>query len=130
MKITWTGINELKRALSRADELAATAIKAGLVEEAESIMAESKSVTPVDTGVLRASGTVLPPEQHGTKVTVTMGYGGAAQQYAIPVHERLGVSHPSGQAKYLEGPFLARAGKIPANVSRRIERAWQRLRSV
>lgn len=96
------------------------ALAAALYEEAEDIMADSKAnYVPVDTGTLRASGTVLPPELTGTHVVVTLGYGGAAQDYALPVHERLDVHHPHGQAKYLEAPVLAAIPQLGAKVAAR-----------
>lgn len=35
-----------------------------------------------------------------------------AQNYAIPVHERTGVHHPVGQAKFLEKPARALRGEL------------------
>ena len=46
--------------------------------EAEQIMRRSRPLVPVDTGVLRGSGTVLPPVVEGTFALVRMGYGGPA----------------------------------------------------
>jgi len=67
------------------------------------IMTESKRRVPVKTGNLRASGQVARPERtEGRKIVVTLSYGGAAVDYAVPVHENLEAEHPHGQAKYLE----------------------------
>lgn len=123
-----TGIPELLRALDRAGDLATEALTSAMVLEQEAIIATAKARTPVDTGVLRASGTVLSPEVRGTEIAVTAGFGGAAQAYAVVVHERLGAHHPVGQAKFLESAFLARTPKIPVNLAKRVEAAWQRLR--
>lgn len=124
---TITGVTELLRALDRAGDLASKALESAMFLEQEAVMSEAKARTPVDTGTLRASGTVLPPKVKGSRIEVDAGFGGAAQDYAIPVHERLGVHHPVGQAKFLESAFLERAPKIPANLARRVEAAWRRL---
>ena len=50
-------------------------------------MTRSKSeFCPIDTGALRASGTVTPSIS-GTNVEVKLTYGGAAAPYAVFVHE-------------------------------------------
>lgn len=123
-----TGGAEFARKMRQAPDLAMQALKAALFEEQSAVIAEAQARTPVDTGVLRASGTVLPPEQTGTKVTVEAGFGGAAAAYAIPVHENMGASHAVGQAKFLESSFLERAPKIPSNVAKRVGRAFERLK--
>ena len=82
-------------------------VASGLSLEAEIIMAKSKDLVPVDTGALRSSGHVRKPRTVGDYLVVELGYGGVAVGYAIPVHERLDVHHPVGQAKYLEIPFKA-----------------------
>lgn len=113
---------------AEAEGLAVKALESSMFLEQEAVIAAAKENTPVDTGVLRASGTVLAPKVSGTQVTVEAGFGGAAAGYAVPVHERLGVHHPVGQAKFLERAFLERAPKIPGNLAKRVEAAWQRLR--
>lgn len=123
-----SGGDEFARKMRQAPQLAMKALEAALFQEQSAVIAEAQARTPVDTGVLRASGTVLPPDVTGTKVTVEAGFGGAAQAYAVPVHERMGVAHPVGQAKFLEQPFLERAPKIPGNIAKRVEKAFERLK--
>jgi hypothetical protein len=95
-------------------------VEAALYTEAQVEMTESKRRCPVSPtkaqfkamgrsapknlrpGTLRASGYVNRPEREGRKLTVTMGYGGAAEAYAVVQHERLDYRHTTGQAKYLE----------------------------
>lgn len=77
-------------------------VGAALYREAEIEMTESKKRVPVDTGTLRASGMVSEPVKENGQISVTLSYGGAAKDYAIPVHENLEAFHPVGQAKYLE----------------------------
>ncbi len=62
-----------------------------LYREAERIMADSKQHhVPVDLGTLKGSGHVQLPVVSGTRVVVTMGYGGAASGYAVYLHEGTG----------------------------------------
>lgn len=96
---------ELARLAARAKPIAATQ----LAIEAEVIMAESKQQVPVDTGVLRASGHVLPANVNGDDVEVTLGYGGAAEAYAVIQHENLNYRHTVGNAKFLERPLMEAA---------------------
>lgn len=73
--------------------------------EAELIMTDSKqNFVPVDSGVLRNSGTVKKPVITSKDVTVVLGYGGPAASYAVVVHE-----YPpnvgQGKNKYLSRPL-------------------------
>ncbi len=127
--VHWEGQGEFLRALQQADGLAMKALVAGMLAEQGRTITVAKARTPVDTGTLRASGTVLPPKVAGTRVEVQAGFGGAASGYAIFVHEKLGPHHPVGQAKFLESAFLERAPQMPKNLAREIEQAWRRLAS-
>jgi len=80
-----------------------------LREDSEVTMTLAKERTPVRFGVLRGSGTVFPTEVSGTVLTSRLGFGGAAKEYAIPVHENLTARHAVGQAKFLECAMLERA---------------------
>lgn len=72
--------------------------------EAELIMTDSKmNYVPVDTGVLRNSGTVKKPVIDTRGVTVTLGYGGPSADYAAIVHE-FPPSYGQGKNKYLSRP--------------------------
>lgn len=64
-------------------------VAAALYMIAQQIMTDSKRRCPVasDGGVLRASGQVERPVRNGKRISVTLGYGGAANAYAIAVHE-------------------------------------------
>src|SRR5581483_3232082 len=125
--ITIKGQDQLAAALAQAGPLAMEALKSAMVQEQEQVMAEAKKLCPVDTGVLRASGTVLPPAETGMSAEVVAGFGGAASAYAVPVHERMGVHHPTGQAKFLEQPFLERAATLPAKLAAKVAAAFERL---
>ena len=88
VKVKITGQKELAAAMKKAGNDARRLAAAAIFQEAERVMAKSKEESPVGTdGVLRASGFVRPPEDNGRKITVELGYGGAAQSYAAAVHE-------------------------------------------
>lgn len=84
--------NKLRDIAKRFPDRVASAI----YMEANSIMSKSKRLCPVapDGGTLRASGTVHKPERKGRQISVLMSYGGAAQDYAIAVHEHLSEHSP------------------------------------
>lgn len=116
--IKFTGVNEMLATLRRVVATMPNEVAKALYAEAQIEMTESNRRVPVKFGVLRASGFVQDPEQNGKNISVTLGYGGAAKDYAIPVHENLEAHHPHGQAKYLESvlnesrPYmLTRIGK-------------------
>ena len=112
-----SGTEELTKALSVFGELAKEMLGKALYREAEYIMSDAKQLCPVDTGNLRASGHVTQPEVTGESVSVVLGFGGPAVKYALPVHERLDVHHPNGQAKYLEQPMLAAAKNLESRLA-------------
>lgn len=91
-----------------------------LYQEAQIEMTESKRRVPVDTGVLRASGHVQEPVRSGKSVSVMLAYGGAAEQYAVIVHEDLEAFHKIGQAKYLESVLKESAPHMKKRVAARI----------
>lgn len=81
-------------------------VAAALYTESQLIMTEAKKRTPVapDGGTLRASGMVHKPERDGKNISVEMSFGGAADAYAIAVHEHLSeYSPPSWVAAELSG---------------------------
>lgn len=108
------GSAKLKRELRKLERFVPDAVQKALVEEALDIFAESQVQVPVDTGRLQDSGVV--GELVG-RPGVVIAYG---TDYALPVHERMDVNHTTGNAKFLEGPFLAAASGM---VSRLVKRA-------
>jgi hypothetical protein len=87
------------------------ALVGALGREAERLMTMAKMITPVDTGALRSSGRVEGPinvTSHGA--TFVLAYGGVALDYALRVHEDLGMHHDVGQAKFLETPVREETG--------------------
>jgi hypothetical protein len=98
------------------------ALAAAVTLEAEELITASEPLVPVDEGVLRGSGHVAPAEETIDGVSVTCGYGGAAEAYALVQHERLDYHHRVGQAKYLEEPYLARAGGSTERIAATVKR--------
>ena len=90
-----------------------------LFQEGEAIMLISKrDFVPVDTGNLRATGAVEPPEFEDDVIRVRLVYGGPAALYAWTQHERLDYFHEVGQAKYLERPLMDRVPVLARNVAK------------
>jgi hypothetical protein len=77
------------------------AVAKAMYQEMQVELTEMKRRTPVDTGMLKSSGIVLPPEE-GKKIRVQVVFGGMAAPYAIYVHEDLEAFHKIGQAKFVE----------------------------
>lgn len=127
MNIEFKGIDKLISALKQAPATALEALGVAVVDEMDAVMEEAKRRTPVDTGTLRGSGVVVGPEKQGTQVTAIAGFGGAASDYAVVVHEDLSASHGVGEAKFLERPMLERAGQIPRNLAVRLAQYLGRL---
>jgi hypothetical protein len=106
--ITLKGAAELiakfERLGGEMDDIAASA----LYQEAEKIMTDSKeNYVPVRDNVLRSSGYVDDPEINADGISIEMGYGGAAADYAVIQHENLDFKHGGGKsAKYLEKPLM------------------------
>ncbi len=116
-----TGLDALLTSVDRAVTDLRARCAAAMYQEAEVIMAEAKSLTPVDTGALRASGHVNEPDVSENEVTVTMGFGGPAVDYAIYVHENLAAFHDDGQAKFLEQPLMIAANDLVSRIADRVK---------
>lgn len=118
------GIDELTAQLEALGPRAMQVLAAALYQESEAIMTEAKEQVPVETGTLKNSGYVEPPVVDADGVSVTMGFGGAAEAYALIQHEDLSLNHPrGGNAKFLERPFLARSPQVLENVRAALGRA-------
>lgn len=108
---TMQGGREMMMAIRKIADKFPDRVGAAIYAEAQIEMTEAKKRTPVSPtpappgvipGTLRASGRVEEPIREGKNISVTMSFGGAAQAYAVPQHERLDYIHTTGQAKYLE----------------------------
>lgn len=91
-----------------------------LYEEALAIMAVSQEeYVPIDTGFLKSTGHVSPPEQAKGEVSVRLGFWA---EYAAAVHERVGGAFRNGSAKYLETPMALAAKGMAARVALRMKK--------
>ena len=116
------GSAALRRELKRRGSAAQKALARALFQEGEQIMGKSKRLVPVDTGALRASGHVQLPVIRGKKVTVVLGYGGAAAPYAVFVHEKQARHNPPTQWKYLSTPLFQAIPGMAGRIASRIRK--------
>lgn len=97
----------------------------GLNKAGEYLLAKSVEIVPVDTGDLRASGSVHEAFIGELRVLVVFSMG-----YAAIVHEGTHmnfsrVKNPLAQAKYLEGPLIRERVVLTKIVLAEIRRALQ-----
>ena len=118
---TLTGTKELEERLTAIAATAPQTLASALYREAQIEMTESKKRVPVDTGALRSSGVVDKPQFDGNNISVRLGYGGTAVDYAFRVHEDLEAFHKVGQAKYLESVILESAPHLLERIAKRID---------
>ena len=119
-------VDALASLLIRAGAGAETFIGASLYQEAQVIFAQSQNLVPVRYGILRGSGTVVPPTRGAQGIEVVIGYGGAAHPYAAAVHENLHSRHtPPTSAKYLEIPVMQAIPGLMSRVAIRAELLMQ-----
>lgn len=99
------GMDRLQAALKASPAIALAAVGGSLYREGQRIMADSEREVPVDLGALKNSGTVFEPVVDAMSVSVTLGYGGAAEAYAVIQHENVHFRHHGNQkAHYLSDP--------------------------
>jgi hypothetical protein len=108
-------ISDLKMALNASGEMVMTISKRDFV--------------PVQTGLLQGSGFVEEAEQRGDLVVTTLGYGGAARDYAVAVHEAP-PTWGQGKNKYLSKPLYMLSGDVPRWMAKLMSAAVQRRKGV
>lgn len=87
----------------------------GVYEAAEALLDQAIEKTPLQDGVLRASGIA---SQEGLTAAVSFN-----TPYAVVQHEALGFRHPNGgEAKYLETPANSFGETMEAIVAETIRR--------
>jgi len=89
---------------------------------------ESQQLVPVDTGALKASGTLELANEFFLEATVEYGANiDPTIDYAVVVHEDLEFSHAAPtQAKYLEVPFTRHQDEIREEVLKNLREEWAR----
>ena len=94
------GTSDVLREMRRLAKAYPKAFGAALYKLGVVIMSDALPRTPVEFGVLRASGYVSAPRGSGSNTGVELGFGTV---YAVPQHERMDYKHPRGGGpKYLE----------------------------
>lgn len=121
--VSHSGAKAIQRNLRRAESGYRRALGAALYREGSAILAESLKLVPVDTGRLRATGYVSPPEQTRGGVEVEIGYG---TDYAVKQHEDVSLAHVVGQAKFLQQP----AEEAERGMLTRVQADMRRIASV
>lgn len=130
-----TGLSQFVRRIQLILGELPPAIAGEMYKLGEEIMTLSKDdYVPVDQGILRGSGFVNEPVIETAQISVTLGFGGPAEAYALIQHEDLTYHHPPKDpkhdkhrienmeasplagSKYLERPMLLKAGELPARV--------------
>ena len=139
MGISHSGANQVLARLKGIRDAFPQQVGRAVYKRAQGVMTRSKRefvpVAEKQGGVLRASGHVQSPEIHGRDISVTLSFGGAADAYAIAVHEHLsehsppswqkaeesgdGVQfHPGGAGpKFLEIPLMEAVGTMAVDIA-------------
>lgn len=108
------GVKKVRANLKNASVRMTRAVDAALYQVGLEIDADAVMRTPVDTGRLRSSHYVSPPVGDPSVVQI-----GSGTDYAVPVHERTGVGHTVGEAKYLQNAVDAAKSDMAANIARK-----------
>lgn len=100
-----------------ADAVRKAALR-GITAAGEHLLAESRSLVPLEEGTLERSGEVVVDEAN---LRATVVYD---TPYAVRQHEELDYQHaPGREAKYLERPFNAERDTMQALIAAQIRRA-------
>lgn len=91
--------NDFEKNLRAAAARWPAQFRAALYRAALRVDADMIERIPVDTGRLRGSHYVAPPEHLGGSLVCEVGVG---TDYAVDVHEKTWIPHSNGEAKYLE----------------------------
>lgn len=112
------GEKQVRRNLQRLAKRFPLAFSAAMLQEGYGIDADAVQMTPVDTGRLRGSHYVAPPQrdpQDGVD-TVEVGFG---TQYGAFVHENVNADFTVGEAEFLRTAVTAAIAGMAARIARR-----------
>lgn len=117
MSFALRGDREMAQRLRRSFKQYPKAAGEALQSEAESILAASQVVVPVETGALKETGRVTQAEIAGGEIAVAVTYGDESVQYAAAAHETAdGAAH-----KYLERPLRSALQGMKTRLADRIK---------
>lgn len=126
-KISVGKLNEKLRAAMPAARLE---VKKEMYQFANEVLGVSLERVPMDTGALANSGRVEPPTDNGNEISVKLGYGGVAVNYAWHVHENMNPnvrwSRPGSGPKYLEGPLKEVQDTFPGRIKDAVARGFKK----
>src|SRR4051812_22825560 len=92
------GFDAIAARLRAMGQLARPVLGSALYHLGEEIIGEAQEdYVPVDEGILKASGYVAPVDTRDDEVSVTMGFGGPAGDYALVQHENEFFHHTVGE---------------------------------
>lgn len=119
-----SGVAAMVMDLKRRKEAVLKAAEAGMYLAAQLVMTEAKQEAPLDLGTLQGSGYVTHPQRRGTRVTLELGFGGQAEDYALYQHE-VPMNHPEPGRKdhYLSDPMHAAESRTRRIISEHVLRA-------
>lgn len=112
------GLEMTIKNLTRANGRVRGALAQALYEEGAEIIRESQKRVPVDTGRLRSSAYVTPPESKITRDVVGLGY---KARYASFVHEL-----HAKKSKFLESVIKETQPKLALNIAKRMLKLWKK----
>lgn len=121
--ISLTGDEALRAILAQGRANVAKTVGKALQEEARIVMRASLQQVPVRDGFLKASGEVKEPKFSNGVIKVTMGYGGAASEYALYVHNspyEKRWTKSGTKSHFLSDPLAEAVPQISAGLARRI----------
>jgi hypothetical protein len=122
MTVEWLDPMRVGEKLATMPSRVALAAARATYQRAGLVLTEAEKIVPVDIGILKDSGYVEKPVVKATSVYVTIGFGGAAADYALKQHEDMELNHPGGgQAKYLSTPALAAQGDLEKDIAKEVE---------
>lgn len=123
-------IQQWLNGMGQARARAIPAAEKAMMKFANHVIGEAARLAPIGGGIyspndpqpglLRSSQVVLPAENQGGKITVTVGFNTI---YAARQHEDLNFRHDDGQAKYLETAMRANQGKLESFVKSEVNKA-------
>jgi hypothetical protein len=123
-RVEFNNLVKVRKAYLEAPEKFMPFLALALNELAEDLLDRALPITPIKTGALRGSGTVIEPVIEKNRVASGVGFGGDAKEYAVWVHENLDPAtnwtEPNTGPKYLEMPTMELAEVLPAYVEQRL----------
>jgi hypothetical protein len=116
------GVNELLFKMRRIEQQAPVAFAFGAYEGLQEIMVEAKALAPEESGDMKKSGYVTPPEvRNGADVTLESGFGGESSEYVVRQEMDTTLNHPKGgQALFFTTALDRGRGRMLETIKRHV----------